>query len=440
MTTLIPKYDLKSGGSTPTGAINRPIDEKLAEWISVKDFGATGDGITDDYVAVQAAIDYAASIESTVYFPNGTYLVSVGITVPIGANIYSAGSAVLKADDQIITTLTIAPGNWTNSIMYLPSINNGANGLVLNGSSFVNAFIPNIGGADNGVVLKVTNTDTLCVDNTITFTAIIDGAGAGIFFKYEATTTAGVMQGNAFYGNFIVSMLYGISFKDENNNALGALNWDCNYFEIIAIDSSNKTDSIGIFGQPTLPPARTTYNIPGFFDLFDEAYIKASAGANHGIFKLAFASAPAYAKMQLQGVGNRIINVSNGQDGVPGVSTPVALTTAENTIATFNGGNPLNSNRFYASINLPAGLAVGADAIFYFYHPLMQTYGCKVTVEPQWAYSMYPIYAMENSTTGNIGPDFQNPYPFQGTLKVVATEIVPAGTYNLFITIHDAPQ
>ena len=407
--------------------------------INILDYGAVGDGVTNDAAAIQSAIDYAAANNLTVYFPDGTFLVKTGIVLKHPCNVFSDGNSILKAADQIITTLTIEPGNWTNSIMYLPSINNGANGLVLNGSSFVNAFIPNVGGAHNGIVLKVTDTDKICVDNTITFTAISDGNGAGIFFLYEATDASAVMQGNAFYGNFIVNLTYGISFKDENSPPV-ALNWDCNYFEIIAIDSLNKPGSIGIFGQPTLPPARTTYNIPGFFDLFDEAYIKAVDGANHGIFKLAFASAPAYAKMQMQGVGNRIINVSNGQDGTPGISTPVALTTAENTRATFNGGNPINSNRFYASINLPAGLAANSDAIFYFYHPLMQYYGCRITVEPQWPYSMYVVYAMENSTPGNIGPDSQNPYPSQGTLKIVATENVPISVLNLFITVHDAPQ
>ena len=51
MTTLIPKFDFKDGGSTPVGAINRPINEKLAEIISVADFGADPTGVTDTSTA-----------------------------------------------------------------------------------------------------------------------------------------------------------------------------------------------------------------------------------------------------------------------------------------------------------------------------------------------------------------------------------------------------
>jgi hypothetical protein len=78
MTTLIPKFDLKDGGTTPAGAVNRTIFEKLSDIISVKDFGAIGDGATDDTVAIQAAID---SGNSAIFFPSGTYLVSDTLTI-----------------------------------------------------------------------------------------------------------------------------------------------------------------------------------------------------------------------------------------------------------------------------------------------------------------------------------------------------------------------
>ena len=82
MTTLIPKFDLKNGGSTPTGAINRTIYQKLSDTISVKDFGAVGDGTTDDTTAITNAIAYAVANEQpTINFPSGNYLVTSTIVI-----------------------------------------------------------------------------------------------------------------------------------------------------------------------------------------------------------------------------------------------------------------------------------------------------------------------------------------------------------------------
>ena len=44
-------------------------------------YGAKGDGVTDDTKAIQKAIDEVKGIPDTLYFPNGTYLVSDSVGI-----------------------------------------------------------------------------------------------------------------------------------------------------------------------------------------------------------------------------------------------------------------------------------------------------------------------------------------------------------------------
>lgn len=67
---------------TGTGAVARTVDSKLKETVSVKDFGAVGNGVADDTAAIQAAID-AVGIAGggIVWLPPGTYKVSATLVV-----------------------------------------------------------------------------------------------------------------------------------------------------------------------------------------------------------------------------------------------------------------------------------------------------------------------------------------------------------------------
>lgn len=62
------------------GAVNRTVKAKLQENVSVKDFGAVGDGVADDTAAIQAAID-AAGNGGCLYFPKGEYYCASSLTV-----------------------------------------------------------------------------------------------------------------------------------------------------------------------------------------------------------------------------------------------------------------------------------------------------------------------------------------------------------------------
>lgn len=60
-----------------SGAIGRGQNSKNYDWISLKDFGAAGDGVTDDTVALQSALDWLKTgSNKTLLIPGGEYLIS----------------------------------------------------------------------------------------------------------------------------------------------------------------------------------------------------------------------------------------------------------------------------------------------------------------------------------------------------------------------------
>ena len=54
-------------------AVNRNAEQKFQEIVSVKDFGAVGDGVTNDTVAIENAIDYCLTTNHALYVPSGVY-------------------------------------------------------------------------------------------------------------------------------------------------------------------------------------------------------------------------------------------------------------------------------------------------------------------------------------------------------------------------------
>lgn len=72
-----------------TGAVSTTVQSKLRESVSVKDFGAVGDGVTDDTAALQAAINYAANLSvggtasgCVLDVPPGEYAISTTLVMP----------------------------------------------------------------------------------------------------------------------------------------------------------------------------------------------------------------------------------------------------------------------------------------------------------------------------------------------------------------------
>lgn len=91
------RLEAPTGSSIPgftqgvTDAIDRTVQAKLRERVSVKDFGALGDGSTDDAVAFQKAATRAGAIGAGLYVPDGRYVINGTVTLPDKVSIEGSG-------------------------------------------------------------------------------------------------------------------------------------------------------------------------------------------------------------------------------------------------------------------------------------------------------------------------------------------------------------
>ena len=87
-----------------TGAATRTSHDKFSDLISVKDFGASGDGLTDDTNAFINALSAADSV----FVPQGEYLVTASITLGERKTLIGAGQrSVIKAQDNSFNVIEI---------------------------------------------------------------------------------------------------------------------------------------------------------------------------------------------------------------------------------------------------------------------------------------------------------------------------------------------
>lgn len=75
--------------------VPRTVDAKARDVWSVKDFGAVGDGVTNDTVAVQNAVSWVGSQGGTLFFPAGSYLVTASIGAGLPSNYSTKGMKIV---------------------------------------------------------------------------------------------------------------------------------------------------------------------------------------------------------------------------------------------------------------------------------------------------------------------------------------------------------
>lgn len=107
MTTLIPKFR-----QPLTSAVNRAINYKFEESVTVQDFGADKTGVADSTAAFQAAVDAS----KVVIVPPGTYLIAGSVTMPYGVKLIG----------------------YSNNATIRPNVSVGGGDVILGGGSIIN--------------------------------------------------------------------------------------------------------------------------------------------------------------------------------------------------------------------------------------------------------------------------------------------------------------
>lgn len=153
-------------------------------WISVKDYGATGDGTTDDTAAIQAANDAVnAQGGGTLFWPAGTYVVSQ-ITMAANANVQWMGCG----DSSSIKWTFNAAGGAGSMI----SISGGASRLMFDMLQFNGSGLTNPAASRNNHLIAIGN-GSAAVEIYVErckFTGMVASSGDGVNVKGSAGNLA----------------------------------------------------------------------------------------------------------------------------------------------------------------------------------------------------------------------------------------------------------
>lgn len=104
--------------------------------VSVKDYGAIGDGITDDAAAIQLALDSGAS---EVYFPAGDYIVGTTLVVPSNIKLYGNATINSSITDNNVFNVILKTNVVIEQLKIITSISSQISGSLCNGIYIYNS-------------------------------------------------------------------------------------------------------------------------------------------------------------------------------------------------------------------------------------------------------------------------------------------------------------
>jgi len=183
------------GSGTGTAYLTRTVQNKLQEMVSIKDFGAVGDGSTDDTAAIQAAIN--ASSGSSLYIPPASSYYKITSALNGISNIVIIGSGAIGT----IRNTTTGTSSDINVFQFTNCSNFEIRNLGLYGANKAITSPAQDGSQGAGIALLNCSNFVLSENNIqyMTSCGIFVGAGVGV------TSTSGQIVNNYLNNNGIAS-------------------------------------------------------------------------------------------------------------------------------------------------------------------------------------------------------------------------------------------
>jgi hypothetical protein len=147
------------------GAVTTTVQAKLRETVSVKDFGAVGDGVTDDQSAIQAAIDSLPSTGGKLIFPHTTanvYATTQELIIN-KAGVELSGDTASNIDS--VSIKYIGALDATKSVIYCTAAAHGfsINSLFLNANDLAGFCVYQFGTSAPAALTRPGNFESLTI-------------------------------------------------------------------------------------------------------------------------------------------------------------------------------------------------------------------------------------------------------------------------------------
>ena len=244
-------YDGKDPAPPQPGETHKPT------YLNIKDYGAEGDGVTDDTAAFQAA----SGFNGYIYLPFGTYLID---TVSLPDNIRGLIGEMSTIKSVTSGDMITAQG----SMFYVQSIildsPNAASALTANNGANLDSMVSNRNINAGNLFMRgcrVNNNCTIASGNTSIIGSILN---ANITLKqgflYEIT-------GNAIGGSFVIEVGEGGKVAGAaitGNHFTNPITLSDTYFTLLRISGNNNLDDYPkiVIPEPPEPTPPFDYQVP----------------------------------------------------------------------------------------------------------------------------------------------------------------------------------